>query len=224
MQIHQLSVTYQAEQDRVLLRVNSTSGEEMRLWLTRRLMLGLWPLLTKLQTDQVLKMESAGAEIQRADEELRSMLAEFRKEELLQRADFQTPYQDKPNLPLGAEPLLVTDVDASPLPNGPAAAGLQRAAAAGAGRQAARLPGRTRPQAHARPDAPAGPGARPVGMARRVRPAGPPQAEGEAANRASRARATSTDQACSRRAFVGLPVRLACQLRGAATAGHNPHP
>jgi hypothetical protein len=133
MQIHQLSVTYQAEQDRVLLRVNSTSGEEMRLWLTRRLMLGLWPLLTRLQTDQVLKMESAGAEIQRADEELRTMLAEFRKEELLQRADFQTPYEDKPNLPLGAEPLLVTDVDASPLPNGRLRLGFNERAAAGAG-------------------------------------------------------------------------------------------
>jgi hypothetical protein len=133
MQIHQLSVTYQAEQDRVLLRVNSTSGEEMRLWLTRRLMLGLWPLLTKLQTDQVLKMESAGAEIQRADEELRSMLAEFRKEELLQRADFQTPYEDKPNFPLGAEPLLVTDVDASPLPSGRLRLGFNERAAAGAG-------------------------------------------------------------------------------------------
>jgi hypothetical protein len=133
MQIHQLSVTYQAEQDRVLLRVNSTSGDEMRLWLTRRLMLGLWPLLTKLQTEQVLKMEAAGTELERADEELRRMLAEFRKEELLQRADFQTPYEDKPNLPLGAEPLLVTDVDASPLPNGRLRLGFNERAAASGG-------------------------------------------------------------------------------------------
>jgi hypothetical protein len=133
MQIHQLSVTYQAEQDRVLLRVNSTGGDEMRLWLTRRLMLGLWPLLTKLQTDQVLKMEAAGTELERADEELRRMLAEFRKEELLQRADFQTPYEDKPNLPLGAEPLLVTDVDASPLPNGRLRLGFNERAAVSGG-------------------------------------------------------------------------------------------
>ena len=35
MQIHQLSVSYQAEQDRLLLRVSSTDGQEMRLWLTR---------------------------------------------------------------------------------------------------------------------------------------------------------------------------------------------
>ena len=28
------------------MRVNTTEGEEMRMWLTRRLMVGLWPLLS----------------------------------------------------------------------------------------------------------------------------------------------------------------------------------
>jgi hypothetical protein len=118
MQIHQLSVNYQAEQDRLLLRVNSTSGEEMRLWLTRRLMVGLWPMLSKLHTEQLLRGEAAGAALDATDEDLRRMLADFRKEEFLQRADFETPYQDPGTLPLGVEPLLVTDVDASTLPSG----------------------------------------------------------------------------------------------------------
>lgn len=118
MNIHQLSVTYLAEQDRVLLRINTTASEEMRLWLTRRLMLGLWPLLSRLLTEHLLKLEAAGTSLDTADEELRKMLADFRKEEFLQHADFDTPYQDKPSLPLGEDPLLITDVDASPLPNG----------------------------------------------------------------------------------------------------------
>ncbi|HYF41574.1 MAG TPA: hypothetical protein VEA35_03915 [Ramlibacter sp.] len=118
MNIHQLSATYLAEQDRILLRVNTTASEEMRLWLTRRLMLGLWPLLSRLLTEHLLKLEAAGTSLDTADEELRKMLADFRKEEFLQHADFDTPYQDKPSLPLGEEPLLVTGVDASPLPNG----------------------------------------------------------------------------------------------------------
>ena len=47
------------------------------------------------------------------------MLADFRKEEFLKNADFDTPYQEnQAQLPLGEEPLLVTDVDAAPLPNG----------------------------------------------------------------------------------------------------------
>jgi hypothetical protein len=119
MKIHQLSVTYLAEQDRILVRINTASAEEMRLYLTRRLMLGLWPLLSKLLTKHLLKLEAAGTSLETADEDLKRMLAEFRKEEFLKEADFDTPYKENQSvLPLGEEPLLVTDVDASPLPSG----------------------------------------------------------------------------------------------------------
>jgi hypothetical protein len=119
MNIHQLSVTYLAEEDRILARINTTAGEEMRLWLTRRLMVGLWPLLSKVMTGHLLRLEAAGTSLESASEELRTMLADFRKQEFLRDADFETPYkEDEASLPLGAEPLLVTDVDALPLPNG----------------------------------------------------------------------------------------------------------
>jgi hypothetical protein len=119
MKIHQLSVNYLAEQDRIFVRINTAASEEVRLWLTRRLMLGLWPLLSKLLTQHLLKLESAGSSLQAADEGLKKMLADFRKEQFLQQADFETPYdENQANLPLGADPLLVTDVDASPLASG----------------------------------------------------------------------------------------------------------
>jgi hypothetical protein len=118
MKIHQLSVTYVAEQDRILMRVNTASAEEMRLWLTRRLMLGLWPLLSKLLTKHLLKLEPAGSSLETANEDLKKMLTEFRKEEFLKQADFETPYQEHQRQLLGEEPLLITDVDAAPLPNG----------------------------------------------------------------------------------------------------------
>jgi len=118
MNIRQLSATYLTEQDRILVRVNTTASEEMRLWLTRRLMLGLWPLLSRLLTEHLLKLEAAGSSLESVDESLRKMLTDFRKEEFLQHADFDTPYEDMAALPLGEEPLLVTDVDAAPLANG----------------------------------------------------------------------------------------------------------
>ncbi|MRD45937.1 hypothetical protein GHT07_01495 [Caenimonas koreensis DSM 17982] len=119
MRIHQLSVTYLAEQDRILARINTDASQEMRLWLTRRLMLGLWPLLNKLVTTHLLKLEPAGSTLETADDDLKQMLTEFRKEEFLKQADFDTPYQDnQQQLPLGEDPLLVTDVDVSPLPTG----------------------------------------------------------------------------------------------------------
>ena len=120
MHIHQMSVTYLPEQDRILMRVNTTEGEEMRMWLTRRLMVGLWPLLTRLLTEHLLKLEAAGTSLSAADESLKKMLTDFRKEEFLSKADFDTPYQEGPAaLPLGEEPLLVTDVDATPQTGGP---------------------------------------------------------------------------------------------------------
>lgn len=119
MKIHQLSVNYQAEQDRIFVRINTAASEEVRLWLTRRLMVGLWPLLTKLLTQHLLKLEAAGTSLDTADEGLKKMLADFRKEQFLQEADFDTPYDENQNtLPLGPKPVLVTDVDASPLPSG----------------------------------------------------------------------------------------------------------
>lgn len=119
MKIHQLSVNYLAEQDRILVRVNSAESEEVRLWFTRRLMLGLWPLLSKLLTEHLLKLEAAGSSLEFADEALKKMLADFRKEQFLQQADFDTPYdENQQTLPLGPKPMLVTEVDASPLPSG----------------------------------------------------------------------------------------------------------
>ena len=119
MNIHQLSFTYLPEEDRILARINTTAGEEMRLWLTRRLMLGLWPLLSKMMTGHLLRLEAAGTSLEAASDELKTMLADFRRQEFLQSADFETPYKEEEAvLPLGAEPLLVTDVDAAPLPNG----------------------------------------------------------------------------------------------------------
>ncbi|MEJ6023555.1 hypothetical protein [Ramlibacter sp. PS4R-6] len=119
MKIHQLSVNYQAEQDRIFVRINTSAAEEVRLWLTRRLMVGLWPLLTRLLTQHLLKLEAAGSTLESADDGLKKMLADFRKEQFLQEADFDTPYdENQAVLPLGPKPVLVTDVDASPLPNG----------------------------------------------------------------------------------------------------------
>ena len=118
MQIHQMSVSYLPEQDRILMRINTHEGEEMRMWLTRRLMVGLYPLLTRLLTDHLLKLE--GTAVVSADDSLKKMMADFRKEEFLRKADFDTPYQERTAAaPLGDEPLLITDVDATPQAGGP---------------------------------------------------------------------------------------------------------
>ncbi len=123
MDIHQLSVNYQQEQDRILMRINTTAGEELRLWFTRRLSLHLLPLLGKIVADQVAKLDAVKpghiSPSATADAQTRQMLVEFKREELLQKSDFATPYKELPNkLPLGSKPLLVTEVNVTPLPTG----------------------------------------------------------------------------------------------------------
>lgn len=122
MNIHQLSVNYIQEQDRILARINTVAGEELRLWFTRRLSLGLWPMLNKIVAEHVAKQEavkSPSISPVSADDQTKKMLADFKKEESLQKADFKTPYKDQPAaLPLGPEPLVVTEINITPLANG----------------------------------------------------------------------------------------------------------
>ncbi|AMO24794.1 hypothetical protein GCM10027034_08440 [Ramlibacter solisilvae] len=119
MKIRQLSVNYVSEQDRLLLKVNTDASEEMRLWLTRRLMVDLWPLLNQQAARQLIQQETGGVALQSADEGLKKMLVDFRKDQFMREADFATPYEDKPaTLPLGPEPLLVTDLDVTPQAGG----------------------------------------------------------------------------------------------------------
>jgi hypothetical protein len=123
MNIHQLSVNYLQEHDRILARINTTDGAELRLWLTRRLTMGLMPLLNKIVTEQVAKQEALKSPhispASAADARTKALLTEFKKEESLQKSDFKTPFKDlAAQLPLGAEPLLVTEVNVTPLANG----------------------------------------------------------------------------------------------------------
>jgi hypothetical protein len=123
MNIHQLSVNYLQEQDRILVRINTTDAAELRLWFTRRLTLGLAPLLGKIVAEHVARQEAIKSPhispMAAADAVTQQMLADFKKQEHLQKSDFQTPFKDNgTQLPLGAEPLLVTEVNMTPLASG----------------------------------------------------------------------------------------------------------
>lgn len=113
MKIHQVSVTYVAEQDRMLVRINTTEAEELSFWLTRRLLIGLWPLMNQALSVQLSLPEPALPGVT-TGEGMRRMLAEFRKDALKAQADFSTPYQAAElKTPLGDVPLLVTEVKVS---------------------------------------------------------------------------------------------------------------
>jgi hypothetical protein len=119
MNIHQLSVRYLPEQDRILLSVNTAEGQELSLWLTRRMCLVLWPQLDRMTVDHFAVPSDAvsdgSVDLGALDANTRKVLTDFRRQELIQKADFKTPYRASfgPR-PLGQTPLLATEITMTP--------------------------------------------------------------------------------------------------------------
>lgn len=107
MNIHQLSVVFDDRQDRLLMRVNTQEGEEVRLWLTRSLSLRL---LAPMEST-IAKLEARNPAVAADDARARGMLVELQHQAFLQNADLATPFSGQStSLPLGDVPLLVTEV------------------------------------------------------------------------------------------------------------------
>ena len=126
MNIHQVSVSYVQEQDRLLIRINGKEGGELRAWLTRRLGLALLPILSQTTSEQIKKVAEVALTTAMPaippDDQRSQMLAAFETEAALRGGDFETPYQDRQGAPadpvLGPEPLLLTEVKVTLLGSG----------------------------------------------------------------------------------------------------------
>ncbi len=102
--LHQINVGYSPEEDRLLLRINTTGKTEYRLWMTRRYVKLLWKMLTK-------SVESLPDVVAQAAPESREAVKSFQREEARQAADYSKDYEDKPaNRPLGEGASLLTGV------------------------------------------------------------------------------------------------------------------
>ena len=88
----QYQMAYVAEQDRMLLRINTRNRSEFRLWLTRRALILLW--------DGLLQVLEAGK---------REEILEFEHQSAVEQADFETAFNETADsFPLGEEGVLVT--------------------------------------------------------------------------------------------------------------------
>lgn len=109
MSIHQLSVVYQTDQDRLLLRVRTRDDRLFELWLTRRLMARLWQPMQNTANAASLGVASRGATIL---PEARDMVTQSMRDQAKQAGDFASPFDDRAaERPLGEQPLLVAAVD-----------------------------------------------------------------------------------------------------------------
>lgn len=100
MSIRQFNASYVAEEDRVLFRLTTTSGEEYRLWLTRMRVCEILALGERAAVAKVAQLE-----VNLLPQQAQAV-AEFKQQAAKQSTQF-TEFQPAQRLPLGAEPLLV---------------------------------------------------------------------------------------------------------------------
>ena len=101
MQLQQIKIEFVAEHDRLLMRLASDGNAEVLLWLTRRCVKLLWPLLVKMAAS------APGIALQPVPEARQALLG-MEHERALAKANFATPYAEAGREPLlGAEPVLV---------------------------------------------------------------------------------------------------------------------
>lgn len=120
MHVRQMSISYQPEQDRILVRVNTSEERELQFWFTRRLTLGLTPLLERIATDAAARRGGpATTHLASADPATKKAIADFNRNETIRAADFSTPYQaPQAHAPLFDTPLLITEVNIAPIAAG----------------------------------------------------------------------------------------------------------
>lgn len=100
MKLHQIKIEFVAEQDRLLLSLATDDGKEVLVYLTRRCVKRLWPVLVDMAHS------SPDVAVQ-SSPEARAALAGFRHEQAVRQADFSRPYDEASRArPLGSEPIL----------------------------------------------------------------------------------------------------------------------
>ncbi len=121
MDLHQIQVSYQQDDDRVLVRATFNRPDaaplEFRAWITRRFIKFLWPGLTATLQAQVALNNMQHAQ---ASAEIVNMENEVALDNIKSQGNFDKPFNASMNqLPMGELPILLTDVAFSLNPNQP---------------------------------------------------------------------------------------------------------
>jgi len=107
-----MQVKYDAMADRLLWQVRTRAGEIYAVWLTRRMVVRLWPPFQQLVTTSAVAHATPGSTVL---PEAREMLAQAALERPLPSADFKTRFDSSDAVqPLGPDPLLPAAIDLAP--------------------------------------------------------------------------------------------------------------
>ena len=106
MSIEQIRAEHSLEEDRILLLLRTSSLEEYKLWLTRRVTIFVLAATEKLIGNTLSKKFA---------ENTAKAISNFQKDTAKQSTDFNAPYTAGTQFPIGDEPRLVKDIRCSVL-------------------------------------------------------------------------------------------------------------
>lgn len=111
-QISQIQIKFVATEDRLLLRVSSSTQHEFRFWLTARLVKLLYPALY----EALSKTPSVAVQASPID---KKEVVAFEHEKAVAQADFKTGFKEvEQSFPLGEKAILVTKCQLRPQSDG----------------------------------------------------------------------------------------------------------
>lgn len=108
--LEQFSASYDAERDRLLMRIRCSDDTEFRFWITRRYLALLWPTLMKMAEDF--------SALKATDPFARNALAELAHGQAVGNADFASLYKEGSIFPLGEKPILLARITTRPMAGG----------------------------------------------------------------------------------------------------------
>jgi len=99
--LHQLTMSFKPEQDRMLLRVSTNDGTEFQFWLTRRFIKILWTALLQVIQDKPKVIQDKPKVIQRNPKPggdllpgVRDAIIAMEHKEMVQSADFSQKHEE----------------------------------------------------------------------------------------------------------------------------------
>ena len=102
-QIHQIQFQFRAIEDRLILKINTTSKEEFVFLLTRRFVSLLYPILTKILHGH----ES----VVNQNDQIRKEMISLQQQEAMQKTNTDKAYESKEfSHPLGNQPILLAKI------------------------------------------------------------------------------------------------------------------
>jgi len=99
LNFHQIQIQYSPEEDRIVMRLNSTDKEQYAMAFTRRFVMSFWPALV-----QVL---SSDPNFSSYDQKTQKAAMEFQHQDVISKADYEKPFDNEDmTFPWGEAPLL----------------------------------------------------------------------------------------------------------------------